>query len=150
MTLCAMSSYQSSRDYPRETRYATPPQPAYLNQEGCFYQPHVLAMMTGQKVVVRNSDPVIHTTRSLALKNPEFNIAQPQDDSGSTVPSLRLPEFFQVRCDVHPWMVSWFCVFNHPFYDVSGANGTFTLHDVPPGKYQAAPGTRSWERRSGM
>ena len=131
---------------PEGKRFAGPGVPVYLDQKGCFYQPHVLAMMTGQKVLVRNSDPTLHNTHSLAMKNPSFNIAQPQSDPGSTVPSPDAPEFFQVRCDIHPWMVSWFCVFNHPYFDVSGANGTFTLRDLPPGRYRL----RAWHEKLGV
>src|SRR6267378_2242221 len=34
--------------------------PAVIDQKGCEYQPYVLAVQTGQKIMVKNSDPVLH------------------------------------------------------------------------------------------
>ena len=46
------------------------------------------------------------------------------------------PEMFmKVECDVHPWMFAWVSIFDNPYYAISGADGTFTIKDVPPGKY---------------
>ena len=131
---------------PEGKTYSVPGKPVYLDQSGCSYQPHVLAMRAGQKVMIRNSDHVVHNTHSLAMNNPSFNIAQPEVDGGSTVPSPDAPEFFQVRCDFHPWMCAWFCVFNHPYFDVSGPEGTFTLRDLPPGRYRL----RAWHEKLGV
>src|SRR3954465_7326104 len=33
--------------------------PALLDQKGCQYHPHVLALMVGQDVLVKNSDPFL-------------------------------------------------------------------------------------------
>src|SRR5262249_28681932 len=35
-------------------------QPAVLDQKGCEYAPQILAIQTGQKILVKNSDPVLH------------------------------------------------------------------------------------------
>ena len=42
---------------------------------------------------------------------------------------------FPVRCDVHPWMSAWVGVFDHPWFAVTGDDGSFTIPHVPPGKY---------------
>ena len=125
--------------------YPEPRTPVYLDQAGCSFQPHVLAMQTGQPIVLRNSDPVLHDTHSLSIRNPRFNVVQPRPDTGRAIPSPRVPEIFQVQCDIHPWMKSWFCAFNHPYFDVSRANGTFTLYSLPPGHYRL----RAWHERLG-
>ena len=39
------------------------------------------------------------------------------------------------RCDVHPWMSAFINVFNHPYYAVSAADGSFTIDNLPPGDY---------------
>src|SRR5687767_1437208 len=42
-----------------------PKEPAVLDQKGCQYVPHVLAMMVGQELAVKNSDPFLHNVHSL-------------------------------------------------------------------------------------
>ena len=50
--------------------------------------------------------------------------------------SFPKPEkFLKFQCDVHPWMFAWVSVFDHPYFAVSGADGKFTIKNVPPGKY---------------
>jgi hypothetical protein len=50
--------------------------------------------------------------------------------------SFTKPEnFLRFKCDVHPWMFAYACVVDHPFYAVTGADGTFKIANVPPGKY---------------
>ena len=46
------------------------------------------------------------------------------------------PEMFlKFKCDVHPWMFAWVSVFDSPYFCISGADGKFTIKNVPPGKY---------------
>ena len=44
--------------------------------------------------------------------------------------------FLRFKCDVHPWMFSYITVVDHPYFAVTGKDGTFTIKDVPPGKYK--------------
>ena len=40
-----------------------------------------------------------------------------------------------VKCNVHPWMRSYIGVVGHPFFAVTGDDGTFTIKGLPPGTY---------------
>jgi uncharacterized protein (DUF2141 family) len=46
-------------------------------------------------------------------------------------PEVSIP----VKCNVHPWMKAYIAVFNNPYYQVTGKDGSFTLKNVPPGTY---------------
>ena len=59
-----------------------PKEPAMIDQTGCMYKPHVLAMMGGQDFVVKNSDNFLHNIHTLSEKNPSFNKAQPGKNDG--------------------------------------------------------------------
>ena len=110
-----------------------PKEPAVLDQKGCMYEPHVLAMMVGQDLVVKNSDPFLHNVHSLAQTNPAFNFGQPNKDPGKKVPDgPKTAENIKVKCDVHPWMSAYIIVLEHPFFGVSKEDGTFTIKGNPP------------------
>jgi hypothetical protein len=42
---------------------------------------------------------------------------------------------FAVKCDVHPWMSGWIGVFDHPWFAVTGDDGSFSIGKVPGGRY---------------
>jgi hypothetical protein len=111
-------------------------EPAVLDQKGCMYEPHVLAMAIGQEWKVKNSDPFMHNIHTLPEKNTSFNFGQPTKDDGKSVPEQpKVAEIFHVKCDVHPWMSAYIAVFDHPFFAVTGADGTYTIKNVPDGDY---------------
>lgn len=112
-----------------------PAEAAVIDQQGCQYHPHVLSMMTGQKFVVKNSDPFLHNVHSMSEANPQFNFGQPNVDPGKEVEPPVVPEYFHVKCDVHPWMSAYVGVFPHPYHAVSADDGTFSIAGVPDGEY---------------
>jgi plastocyanin len=112
--------------------------PAVLDQRGCEYLPQILAIQTGQKVVVKNSDPVLHNIHDLPNPdsgNPEKNMAQMPNGPELTFTFEKPEDFLKFKCDVHPWMFAWVSVFNHPYFAVSAKDGTFKISGVPAGKY---------------
>ena len=44
-------------------------------------------------------------------------------------------EFIPVKCNVHPWMHGTLAVMPNSHYAVTGAGGSFSLPNLPPGKY---------------
>jgi len=126
-----ITSGLSKKDYP------VPAQPAVIDQKGCEYLPYVLSAQTKQKIVVKNSDPVLHNVHPTptAAGNKEANKAQLPGG-----PPLEFvwdnPEvFLRFKCDVHPWMFSYVGLVDHPFHAVTDANGNFKIANVPPGTY---------------
>ncbi len=115
--------------------FEIPAAPAVIDQKGCQYFPHVLATMVGQKVVIKNDDPFLHNVHALSSDNPPFNFGQPTKDPGKDVAPFKAAENFRVKCDVHPWMGMNVQVFDHPFFAVTGDDGSFTLPPLPAGTY---------------
>ncbi|HTY57399.1 MAG TPA: carboxypeptidase regulatory-like domain-containing protein, partial [Bacteroidota bacterium] len=105
-----------------------------FNQQGCQYSPHVLGIQTGQELEIVNSDPTLHNVHSLSKENAQFNVAQPIKGMKLTK-KFDKPEVFKVKCEVHTWMGAYIGVFNHPYFAVTGDDGSFRLKNLPAGDY---------------
>jgi plastocyanin len=107
-----------------------------LDQKGCLYTPQILAVQTGQKLTVKNSDPCIHNVHTVSKAgNPQHNDAQMAGGADLNYAFDKPEMFMKVECDVHPWMFAWVSIFDNPWYSISDADGKFVIKDVPPGKY---------------
>ena len=105
-----------------------------LNQQGCLYEPRVLAIRTGQTLVIRNSDQTLHNVHAHAEANRSFNVGQPMRGMESER-TFAEPELIRVSCDIHGWMEAWVAVTEHSGFAVTDANGRFELPDLAPGDY---------------
>ena len=118
--------------------FATPAEPVVIDQKGCWFTPRVVGMQTGQPLKVTNSDPVTHNIHPQPLKNRDWNQSQAPDDPPLSrkfaAPEIMIP----VKCNVHNWMRAWIGVLDHPYFAVTGADGSFELRNVPPGSYTVA------------
>lgn len=126
------------KDGLKEKNFAAPADAKVLDQSGCEYSPYVSGLQTKQKLLVRNSDPLlhnVHVTPGPGSQNKESNQAQiaKAADIEKTFDSPEV--LLRFKCDVHPWMFAYVGIVDHPFYAVSSKDGSFTLKGVPPGKY---------------
>jgi len=114
---------------------STPPtQAATVTQKGCQYLPHVIPMVVNQELKVVNADSNSHNIHPLAKINNEWNKSQPPGTPPFSE-KFGKPEFIPVKCNIHPWMHSSFAVLKNSHYAVSGGDGSFSLPNLPPGKY---------------
>ena len=106
-----------------------------MDQVGCAYVPHVGAIQAGRKVLARNSDGAAHNVRVSAVSNPSLN-ATMQQGAPDLVLEVPKPEFVKLGCDIHPWMAADLHVHEHPWFDVSAGDGSFSITDLPPGTWE--------------
>jgi plastocyanin len=109
--------------------------PLVLDQKGCLYYPQILAVQTGQKIIVKNSDTCVHNVHTVPKENAPQNMVQMPGGADLNFTFDKPEPFLKFQCDVHPWMFAWVSVFDHPYFAISSADGKFTIKDVPPGKY---------------
>jgi len=121
---------------PAGKTYPAPSEPAVIDQNGCQYKPHVLGMMVGQKLKIKNSDGLLHNVHALPKTNTEFNRAMPATMTEFDHVFDKAEDVFRVKCDVHPWMGSWVAVLAHPFFAVTGKDGAFKIDGLPAGTYE--------------
>lgn len=116
--------------------FALPSQAAVLDQNGCLYKPHVLGIQARQNLEVRTSDNTTHNIHPLPKNNVEWNVSQPPGADPIIKSFARTEVMIPVKCNQHPWMRAYIGILSHPFYAVSGEDGTFTIKDAPPGDYE--------------
>jgi plastocyanin len=124
--------------------FQPPPQAATLEQKGCQYKPHVLALQANQKLDVVNSDETTHNIHPTPNNNREWNMTQPHGvplEQTFAREEIAIP----VKCNVHPWMRGYIAVFKHPFFVVTDKNGSFELKDLSPGTYTIT----AWQEKLG-
>jgi plastocyanin len=127
--------------------FQAPTTPIVIDQKGCRYVPHVLGVMVGQPIEILNSDPTLHNIHATPKANQEFNTAQPiQGMKTMHTFTTREPEVVvPFKCDVHGWMNAYAGVLDHPYFAVTGADGSFQIPNLPPGTYTIA----AWHERLG-
>ncbi|MHC5111810.1 MAG: carboxypeptidase regulatory-like domain-containing protein [Planctomycetota bacterium] len=118
-----------------DKEFTVPGEPVIITQVGCEYKPHVLGLMEGQTLRITNGDDTNHNIHFLPKVNEEINFSQPKKGMEKDVTLVKEDTMFKVKCDVHPWMAAYIGVFDHPFFAVTGKDGTFELKGLPAGTY---------------
>jgi plastocyanin len=124
-----LGNITEGRDFPKRDK------PPLIDQRLCTFNPHIQAVRAKEPVEILNSDPVGHNINASQRIFTLFNILQPQKDMRATQ-QFDKPGLVEIKCNVHDWMHGYLYVFVHPYYQVTGADGSFKIDQIPPGKYE--------------
>ncbi len=125
--------------------YEVPKESIQFDQRGCHYTPHVLGIQVGQNFQIVNSDNTLHNVHSLAANSKQFNLGMPIQGMKLTKKFEKPEIMVKVKCDVHPWMNAYIGVLPHPFFSVTGDDGSFKIDNLPPGEYMV----EAWHEKYG-
>ena len=125
--------------------FPVPEAPVVLDQQRCWYEPRVVGVRVGQPFEVRNSDPLLHNVRADSAVNEPFNQGQPVQGVRYSHTFSTAEVMVPMKCDVHAWMRAWVGVVDHPYFAVTGADGAFTLPNLPAGTYTV----EAWHEAAG-
>jgi plastocyanin len=112
-----------------------PAAPIEIDQRDCMYVPRVAIAVVGQKIAVRNGDPVLHNVHAFLGDSTLFNRGMPNDKAAPLEYTPVQPGLLRLKCDVHPWMRGYVGVSATAFQAVTGPDGAFRLPDLPAGRY---------------
>jgi len=114
-------------DYPVPERHPT------LDQRHHEFHPRVLPILAGTTVDFPNRDNLFHNVFSYSQPK-EFDLGRyPKDDSRSL--TFNQPGIVRVYCDIHAHMNATILVLQNPYFTAPADNGTFTIRQIPAGKY---------------
>src|SRR5215469_545327 len=110
---------------------------ATMDQRGLLFQPHILVVQTGTTVEFLNSDKVQHNVFWPSIsgdKKKGHNMGTwPQGEKRPF--KFTDPGVVSLLCNVHPEMAGYIIVSPTPYFAETGADGAFTLANVPDGDY---------------
>ncbi|MBS1812147.1 MAG: hypothetical protein JST84_28545 [Acidobacteria bacterium] len=118
-----------------DKQFEPPTDSVVIDQKGCWFGPRVLGVQVGQTLKVTNSDPVTHNIHPLAQVNREWNQSQSPGAEAFTRKFTQPEVMIRVKCNIHGWMHAWIGAVAHPYFAVTGNDGSFQLRNVPPGTY---------------
>lgn len=106
-----------------------------VSNEKCRFAPRVQLARPNASIRTTSKDAVLHTTQAqsengrtifnVALPLPNLNITKPIGPAGTV----------RLSCNSHPWMHG-FVIVTDDAAAISGADGRFTIDNVPPGTYE--------------
>ena len=98
------------------------------------YAPHVVVVPLGSTVRFPNHDPFNHNVFSVSEPNQfDLGLYGRGEAKSHTFTNSGL---VRVYCDVHPRMVAYVQVMANRYYAQPGSDGSFTIDNVPPGRYR--------------
>jgi len=126
---------------------AAPSSAAIFTQKGCRYIPHLLAFQVNQELRINNEDQASHNVHPLPRLNREWNKSQPPGAPPISEKYEKV-EIFPVKCNVHPWMHGIFAVLPNSHFAVTSGGGSFSLANLPTGRYTITAWHESYGEQS--
>ena len=112
-----------------------PASPGIMNEK-CRFSPRVQVVRPNATIITSSKDPVLHTTNAITEGGKTlFNVAVPLPGIKIAKALNTLPGLVRLTCNTHPWMRGYIVVTND-MTAVTGADGKFTLSNVPAGTYE--------------
>jgi plastocyanin len=107
----------------------------HMDNKGCRFLPHMVAVRAGQALVLGNKDPVGHNMKAEFFNNTPFNDLIPA--SGKIEKTFAAGESapVKVECSIHPWLNGWVVLREDPYIAITDENGQFTIKNLPVGEH---------------
>jgi hypothetical protein len=121
-----------------------PPKKLVLDNQRCAFAPHVQVAPRGSELLLKNSDPILHTVHARLGRETLFNVGLPK--WRHLTKRLDQVGVIKIDCDVlHTWMSAVIIVTDSPYSYVSDEKGEFQLDGIPAGSYEM----EIWHERLG-
>jgi plastocyanin len=112
-------------------------------QQNETFVPRTVAITAGSTVDFPNGDPFFHDVFSLSRAG-SFDLGS-YPKGKSKAQQFKHAGLIKVYCHIHSHMTASIMVFDHPWFVIPAADGTFAIDDVPAGTYAVS----AWHERIG-
>ncbi len=120
------------------------PKKLVLDNQHCAFTPHVQVAPRGSELLLKNSDPILHTVHARLGRETLFNVGLPK--WRQVTKRLDRVGVIKIDCDVlHTWMSAVIIVTDSPYSYVSNEKGEFQMDGIPAGSYEI----EIWHERLG-
>ncbi|HEY7192805.1 MAG TPA: carboxypeptidase-like regulatory domain-containing protein [Gemmatimonadales bacterium] len=135
------------RGLPQDSHYAPVADTVRLAVRGCQYHPRIVGLRVGQALAIRNDDVVSHQIDAPGVTTRPFTIPLDAGRTGEHV--FRGTEVMvPLQGAYYRWMRAYIGVLAHPFFDITGTSGHFTIPRLPPGTYTVEAWHEAYGRRT--
>ena len=112
-----------------------PERPATMYQQEFQFNPSILPIQVGTKVVFPNHDEEYHNVFSYSPAK-EFDLGRylPQESPPTVL--FDKSGFVEVGCEIHQHMRAYIVILDTPHFALTDETGTFRIRDVPDGEYR--------------
>jgi hypothetical protein len=129
---------------PRGRQVALRPGVLVLDNKQCAFAPHVQIGVLGSELLLKNSDPILHTVHARQNRKTLFNVGLPK--WRQVTKRLERPGVVRIDCDVlHTWMSAAIVVTDTPYFALTDVAGAFKIDGLPVGEYEM----EVWHERLG-
>jgi hypothetical protein len=130
---------------PTDWPVATLPGELALDNRRCAFAPHVQVAGVGSELLLKNSDPILHTVHARLGSETLFNVGLPK--WRQVKKQLDRAGVVKINCDVlHTWMSATIVVTDSRYFAVSDERGSFHIDALPAGVYEM----EIWHERLGV
>ncbi len=117
-----------------------------LDNRDCRFEPRMLAVRTGQTLLLKNSDPIAHNAAVYVRRTTPFSEVIPQNKPLQKIFAKAETLPTRVDCSIHAWMKAWLVICDHPYVAITDADGRFSIPMIPAGEWKF----RFWHERPGF
>ncbi|PIQ97480.1 MAG: hypothetical protein COV67_04000 [Nitrospinae bacterium CG11_big_fil_rev_8_21_14_0_20_56_8] len=109
-----------------------------IHSENCKFMPEVNPVKQGETFKVDNLDAVMHNSQVYQSERGKIIENLPIPPESTTDVEVQFQKnfkIFQMICGMHEFMQTWGYRVQNPYYAITGADGTFSIDNIPPGEY---------------
>jgi hypothetical protein len=129
---------------PLDGKVPIQPGAVILDNKHCAFTPHVQVATVGSELLLKNSDPILHTVHARMGRETLFNVGLPR--WRQVTKRLDRVGVIRIDCDVlHTWMSAAVVVTDTPYFTVTDEHGRFSIDKLPSGAYEV----EIWHERLG-